>query len=132
MFDNIHKGKISKIEGPADKNGNETMARVVPDLAAEIVTAPLVIPWWLRGQMGKLKPESEILFVLFSDQSGMILSRADGEWSGTLPGGLTVSGTLEVKGAVTVQDLKTGQVPSYNSHVHDGVEPGSDKTGMAE
>lgn len=118
----IQKGKISKIEGPPDANGAKTKARVIPGMFEEIVTAPLVIPWWLRGQMGNLKPGSEVIFVVFGDQSGFIISRADGDGFGIIPGDIKIGGKLEVK------DLMTGQVPSYNAHVHGGVTGGEGKT----
>ena len=75
----IQKGKISTIEGPLDDNGNATMARVIPDQADGIVTKPLVITKTLRGNAGNLSKGTEILFAVFPDQSGIIISRTDGE-----------------------------------------------------
>ena len=75
----IQKGKISTIEGPADENGNYTMARVIPEQADGVITRPLVIASQLRGNMGRLNKGTDVVFAVFPDQSGIILSRADGE-----------------------------------------------------
>jgi hypothetical protein len=75
----IQKGKISTIEGPLDKNGNQTRARIIPEQSDGIVTKPLVIIDTLRGDAGNLTKGTDVVFVVFSDQSGIILSRADGE-----------------------------------------------------
>lgn len=80
----IQKGKISTIVGPNDANGNGTRARVIPEQADGIITKPLVISSLLRGKNGNLTKGTEVVFALFSDQSGIILSRADGEWFGSI------------------------------------------------
>ena len=41
----IQKGKISSVEGKADRNGDKTTARVLPSTADSMVTLPLPIPW---------------------------------------------------------------------------------------
>ena len=74
----LQKGKISTIEGPRDRQGNNSRARVVPDQSG-IVTKPLVLAKSLRGPSGKLEKGTEVLFAVFPDQSGIILCRADGE-----------------------------------------------------
>ena len=75
----IFKGKISTIEGPTDRNGNLTRARVIPAQADGVVTKPLVIASQLRGEEGNLNKGTEVVYTVFSDQTGIILSRADGE-----------------------------------------------------
>ena len=37
----IQKGKISSVEGKADRNGDKTTARVLPSTADSMVTRPL-------------------------------------------------------------------------------------------
>ena len=74
----IQKGKISTIEGPTDGNGNSTRARVIPEQADGVVTKPLVIASQLRGAAGSLTKGTEVVFAVFQDQSGIILSRVDG------------------------------------------------------
>ena len=126
----IQKGKISSIEGGPDRNGDKTTARVLPSTADSLVTRPLVIPWYLRGEMGNLSPGVEVAYAMFEDGSGLILSRMDGEWPGIVPGDITIK-----KGALTVQDdgisvpsadvTVGGDVTasgiSLNSHTHTGV-----------
>lgn len=75
----IQKGKISTIEGPLDKNGNHTRARIIPEQSSGIVTKPLVIIDSLRGGAGNLTKGTDVVFAVFPDQTGIILCRADGE-----------------------------------------------------
>ena len=113
----IQKGKISTVEGAADRNGDKTTARVLPCTADGMVTRPLTIPWWLRGKMGNLKPGDEVAYAMFEDDTGIILSRMDGEWDGTVPGSVKVE-----KGDVTVPDGDvTASGISLKTHTHAGV-----------
>ena len=113
----IQKGKISTVEGVADRNGDKTAARVLPCTADGMVTRPLTIPWWLRGKMGNLKPGDEVAYAMFEDGTGIILSRMDGEWDGTVPGSVKVE-----KGDVTVPDGDvTASGISLKTHTHAGV-----------
>lgn len=113
----IQKGKISTVEGAADRNGDKTTARVLPCTADGMVTRPLTIPWWLRGKMGNLKPGDEVAYAMFEDGTGIILSRMDGEWGGTVPGSVKVE-----KGDVTVPDGDvTASGISLKTHTHAGV-----------
>ena len=113
----IQKGKISTVEGAADRNGDKTTARVLPCTADGMVTRPLTIPWWLRGKMGNMKPGDEVAYAMFEDGTGIILSRMDGEWDGTVPGSVKVE-----KGDVTVPDGDvTASGISLKTHTHAGV-----------
>lgn len=113
----IQKGKISTVEGAADRNGDKTTARVLPCTADGMVTRPLTIPWWLRGKMGNLKPGDEVAYAMFEDGTGIILSRMDGEWDGTVPGSVKVE-----KGDVTVPDGDvTASGINLKAHTHAGV-----------
>ena len=113
----IQKGKISTVEGAADRNGDKTTARVLPCTADGMVTRPLTIPRWLRGKMGNLKPGDEVAYAMFEDGTGIILSRMDGEWDGTVPGSVKVE-----KGDVTVPDGDvTASGISLKTHTHAGV-----------
>lgn len=64
----VKKGKISTIEG--DK------ARVVAD-DGETVTMPLTVPKHLRGEL--TEKDTPVIYVEFSDYTGAILMRMDGE-----------------------------------------------------
>lgn len=113
----IQKGKISTVEGATDRNGDKTTARVLPCTADGMVTRLLTIPWWLRGKMGNLKPGDEVAYAMFEDGTGIILSRMDGEWDGTVPGSVKVD-----KGSVTVPDGNvTASGISLKTHKHTGV-----------
>ena len=118
----IQKGKITSIVSPEDRNGDLSRARVVPCTGDGVETRPITIPWWLRGRMGLLAPETEVAYTLFEDMTGVILSRMDGEWPGFVPG------DVEFSGIVTAEDFITGVVPSYNVHIHGGVMSGGGTT----
>ena len=116
----IQKGTISSIEGRADRNGDFTAARVIPCTADGAVTRPLTIPWYLRGDMGKLSPGIEVIYAVFEDGTGAILNRMDGEWDGIVPGDVTIKeGTLKVPDG----DVEAGSI-SLKSHTHTESEGG--------
>ena len=108
----IDKGKISSFEADVDRNGDLIKARILPSTAQSMPTRPLIISWHLRGKMGDLKVGDEVWFAMANDLTGIILERADGEWTGTIPGNVTITGKL------TSTDLTTDLVASVNSHVH--------------
>ena len=108
----IDKGIISSFEPDVDRNGDLIKARVLPITAQSMPTRPLIISWHLRGVMGNLKIGDNVWFALADDLTGIILERADGEWSGTIPGDVTTTGKI------AATDLTTKAVTSINSHVH--------------
>lgn len=107
---NIFKGKIAAIEG--------NTVRVVPSEAGAKPTAKIVIPWHLRGAAGNLQKGTPVVYVEFGDGTGLLLSRADGEWGAYLP-------SLNV-GSITDNGVRLA------THTHSGVEPGSKHTGGPE
>lgn len=68
--------------------------------------------------MGGLKSGDEVVYTVFADMSGFIIGRADGEWTGVVPGGVLLTG----KGIM--KDLATGAVASFNGHIHQCPEGG--------
>jgi hypothetical protein len=122
----IGKGIISSFEASTDRNGDANMARVLPATAQSMPTRPLVISWHLRGKMGNLKINDVVWFALADDLSGIILERADGEWSGTIPGDVTITGDQKTEGKTETTDVKTNSVSSLNSHVHSNGHEGAD------
>lgn len=121
-MNNIEKGVILTVEGPKDRNGDNTRARVQPQAKAGLVSRPLTIPWWLRGQMGNITKGTEVVYALFEDQTGVIISRMDGDWQGTIPGPITTTGKIKTT------DVETSDISSVNGHVH-GLPPnGTTKT----
>ena len=73
----VQKGIVLSLEAGG------TRARVQPASQNDQVSRPLVIPWHMRGAAGHLTKGSEVVFVIFEDQTGLLLSRADGS-GGTL------------------------------------------------
>lgn len=123
----MQKGKISSF-GLKDKNGLYKEAKVLPDTEAGMPTRFLTIPWYLRGKMGNLEINTEVVFETFADLTGFIFARFDGEWSGNIPYELTTEKGLTVANNVTCADVATSAVASLNSHVHGNGNNGADTT----
>ena len=113
----MQKGKISSF-GATDANGLYREAKVLPNTESKMPTRYLTIPWYLRGSMGNLQINTEVVFVTFADLTGYIVGRFDGEWTGDIPYELMTEKGLTVKNNVTCSDLATSAVASQNSHVH--------------
>ena len=124
----IDKGKISSFEPDVDRNGDFIKARVLPLTAQKMPTRPLIIAWHLRGVMGNLKIGDVVWFALSNDLTGIILERADGEWTGIIPGDVTVTGNQTTQGITTTSDVSTSAVASLNSHTHGNGNDGADTT----
>lgn len=97
----INKGKISTVL----QDGK--MVTIKP-YAGEIVTAPLVVPFFLYGA---LPVGLEVVYTTFPDGTGIVLARMDGEFNRKIPG------SVEVEGTFKASDVKTS-VASFNSHTH--------------
>ena len=110
---NINKGTIASISG--------NTARVVPSDAGAKPTTKITIPWHLRGDTGKLKKGTAVVYVEFDDSTGLLLGRADGEWGAYLPS--LTAGQVETPEG----DVVAGGI-SLKSHKHSGVETGSGST----
>lgn len=113
----MQKGKISAF-GAKDENGLFKTAKVLPNTESQMLTRWLVIPWYLRGSMGNLEVDTEVVFETFADLTGYIIGRFDGEWNGVIPYELTTEKGLTVTNNVTCADLATSAVASQNAHVH--------------
>ena len=103
----IHKGRISKIlDSPKDAWGHPTLAQVNPNTNAGAITYSIVIPWWLRGRTGALKVGDEVCYAVFDDATGIIVSRADGNWQGVMDFDVTTSGdVVDEKTVLTYGDV---------------------------
>jgi len=121
----MQKGKISSF-GATDANGLYKEAKVLPDTESGMPTRFLTIPWYLRGTMGNLEINTEVVFETFADLTGYIVGRFDGEWNGIIPYELTTEKGLTVANNVTCADLATSAVASQNSHVHTSGKEGAD------
>lgn len=133
----ILKGKISSIEeSPVDEKGLASTAKVI-SLIGGSVTRPLIIPWWLRGSMGKLMQGTEVVYVEFEDKTGFILSRFDGDFQTNIPYDLIVDGNItqngnsvingksEILDSITASDFVSISKGSYNEHTHKDSQGGS-------
>ena len=126
----IEKGVILSLS-VADSNGNNSKASVQSTTANGTSTLPLTIPWYLRGSMGNLSKGTEVVYAVFDDATGLILSRMDGNWSGKMDdaGDITV-GKL-IADEVIAQSVQDSGI-TLHSHTHSGVEAGGYSTGQPE
>jgi len=124
----IDKGKITSIDGNS--------VRVVPCNESGLVSARVVVPWHLRDSSGNLAKGTEVIYVIFDDQTGILLGRADGNWGSYLPG-LTIGGTLNAAGVTAKNSITAGSIAattvkagdvSLGSHKH-SVTDGATETG---
>lgn len=132
----IQKGKISTIEAsPVDKRQHPRTARVL-SLTGGSVTMPLIIPWYLRGEMGNLKSGDLVVYALFEDMTGWIIGRFDGDFQDIIPydptiigdtifqgntsttGNVDVAGDTSVVGNVSGADFISAEYGSSNAHKH--------------
>lgn len=143
----IEKGVILSLSNP-DDNGNNSKASVQSTTAVGTSTLPLTIPWWLRGSMGNLSKGTEVVYALFNDASGLIISRMDGEWAGKMDdigdivvGNVTAQTIIAesvISQTVTAESVAAQSVEAKNVqdsgvvlhlHTHGGVVAGGDSTG---
>ena len=117
----IFKARISSIEGPADRNGDPSRARVIPLVGGDIVTRPLALHWSLRGGMAALAPGDLVWCARSEDGDGIVLCRGDGEWAGFVPGPVTVEGQLTGQSGGTFSSDVTAGGISAMGHTHTGV-----------
>lgn len=97
----VQKGIVLTLEGEMDKNGNPTKAKVQSASAEGTSTLPITIPWYLRGEMGKLQKGTEIAYVVFDDETGIIVSRMDGNWDGVIEDDIKARGKLDAEKNIT-------------------------------
>lgn len=70
----VQKGKVSTVLD----GGN---AVTVTPYAGSTVTAPLTVPFFL---VGVLPVGTPVAYVVFEDNTGIVLSRMDGKWNETI------------------------------------------------
>lgn len=100
----VFKARVSSIEGHA--------ARVIPLVGGDVVTRPLPLLWTMRDGMCPLAVGDLVVCVRFEDGDGIVLCRADGEWSRRVPYDVTV------EGALTVTEDATAAGVSVSTHTH--------------
>lgn len=111
------KARISTLEG-SDRNGDPCLARVLPLVADGVVTRPLALHWSVRGGMCPLAVGDLVWCARSEDGDGIVLSRADGEWSGLVPGAVTVEGQLTGQAGGTFASDVTAAGISATGHTH--------------
>lgn len=141
----IEKGVILSLS-EKDANGNNSKASVQSTTAYGTSTMPLTIPWYLRGSMGNLTKGTEVVYAVFDDATGVILSRMDGNWGGKMDdaGDIVVGNVTALTvdaDEVTAHEVSAGSVSAdtvddsgvvLHSHTHGGVLSGSDSTNQPE
>lgn len=96
-----NKGKISAV-----LQGGKAVT--VKPYSGEVVTSPLVVPFFLYGA---LPVGMEVVYTTFPDGTGIVLARMDGEFNRRIPG------SVEVEGEITASDVIT-DAASFNTHTH--------------
>lgn len=125
----VCKGTLQSVNG--------STAIVVPTEHPDIVTQPLVIPYYWRELMGFIKPGELVYYIEDDEHSGMIIARADGNWDQIIRGTLTVeqavtlNDTLSIQGNTSSQanitasgTIQAGSVV-LNTHTHTSSTPGT-------
>ena len=107
----VQKGIIQSTDG--------TTATVVPNQHPEIVTQPLVVPFYWGPTMGNIKAGEEVYFFEDSEHGGYIIGRTDGSWDNTLTGEFTIKGGITASGDVQSSGI------SLKNHTHTGDSGGT-------
>lgn len=106
MSAKIEFGTIKSLEDSKDKNGDETMAIVVPEDDSGSVTRPLIIPFYWRKKFGNIQVGDRVVYSLASNNSGCIIARVDGEWDSIVRNENTlvqINGNTATKGNVLIE-----------------------------
>lgn len=106
MSAKIEFGTIKSLEESKDKNGDETMAIVVPEDDSGSVTRPLIIPFYWRKKFGNIQVGDRVVYSLASNNSGCIIARVDGEWDSIVRNENTlvqINGNTATKGNVLIE-----------------------------
>lgn len=101
----VQKGKVQTMSGKT--------ATVIPNEHPDIVTQPLVVPFYWRETMGNLQAGEEVYYLEDDEHGGYIIGRTDGEWDNKFTGTLTVTEDVTASGI------------SLKNHTHTGDSGGS-------
>ena len=135
----VQKGTIQTMSGAT--------ATVIPSTHPDIVTLPLVVPFYWRATMGNLQAGEEVYYFEDEEHGGMIIGRTDGNWDNVLRGTLTVTEDVTAEANVNVKkdissnanitanvnisaltgDVKAGDI-SLKQHIHTGDSAGKTST----
>lgn len=103
----VGKGTIQQISG--------STATVIPDEHPEMVTLPLVVPFYWRETMGNLKPGEKVYYIEDNAMAGYIIGRTNGDWDNTIRGELTVTKDVSAGGISLVEHTHTGNMGNPTS-----------------
>lgn len=106
------KGTVQSMSG--------STAVVVPAEHPDIVTRPLVVPFYWRETMGNLQPGDEVYYLEDDEHGGYIIGRTDGAWDNTLRGSLTVTEAVQCQSSLTADGDVTAGGKSLMAHTHIG------------
>lgn len=95
----IQKGTVQAVNG--------STATCVSAEHPDIVTRPLVIPYYWRELMGNIQPGEEVYYIEDDEHDGMIIARLDGNWDQTIRGTLTVVDAVQLQATLAVQGSAT-------------------------
>lgn len=112
----VQKGIVSQMMGAC--------ATVTPSQHPDIVTQPLVVPFYWREQMGNLQAGDEVYFIEDDAHGGFIIGRTNGEWDFTLRGSLVVTEKVTAENITAKADATAAGV-SLKSHTHTSAAPGA-------
>lgn len=108
----VQKGTIQDMSG-------ET-ATVIPATHPDIVTQPLIVPFYWRKDMGNLKAGDKVYFFEDDEHGGQIIARVDGNWERKIDCEITVTGDITAEANVNAkEDVKAGSI-SLKNHTHIG------------
>lgn len=106
----IFKARVSSIEGDS--------ARVIPLVGGDVVTRPFPLHWSMRGGMSPVAVGDLVVCARFEDGDGIVLCRADGDWSRTFPDPVTFEQQVAGgQGADFASDVTAAGV-SVSTHTH--------------
>ena len=114
MQDNTNQpifiGKITEFGSKTDQDGNICEARVAPITSPDAPTRLFPINYTCRGQRCDLQIDTQVWCARAENGEGIILARADGEYTKRFPGDVKFE-----NGDVKADDI------SLKEHIHQGV-----------
>lgn len=99
---------------------SEDTATVIPSMHPDIVTQPLIVPFYWRKDMGNLQAGDKVYFFEDEEHGGQIIARVDGNWERKIDCEITITGDITAKADVNASgDVKAGAI-SLKTHIHTG------------
>jgi bifunctional DNA-binding transcriptional regulator/antitoxin component of YhaV-PrlF toxin-antitoxin module len=116
----VQKGTVQNI--------TDDKATVIPATHPDIVTQPLIVPFYWRKDMGNLQAGDKVYFFEDEEHGGQIIARVDGNWERKIDCEITVTGDITAEANVNAsKDVKAGSI-SLKNHTHGGDSGGTTST----